>query len=337
MTVRGDWGVGLLVAMALGWSGAGRAEPPLFASDAPLALTIKGPIGALIVSRERGGRAATLSVAGGESLAITLSPRGITRRAKDVCTFPPLRVEFAAPPAANSLFAGQRRLKLVTHCRPAEAFQQYPLLEYAAYRLYERLTPLSFRVRLATIDYVADDGAPYARRVGFFIEDIDDVAARNGRERARTGDRIGSGVLAAQDSARFAVFSYLIANLDWSMSAGPAGEGCCHNARLLAGPAGYIPVPYDFDFAGLVDAPYAVPPNAIPLANVRVRRYRGYCRHNAAATALAAELVGRRAELLATLAATPGLDPRARGKASAFLSASLDELAQPQNALKTCI
>ena len=29
----------------------------------------------------------------------------------------------------------------------------------------------------------------------------------------------------------------MIGNLDWSMRAGPAGEGCCHNSRLIA-PAG---------------------------------------------------------------------------------------------------
>lgn len=327
----------MLLAAALGWSGAAHAENPLFASDAPLALTIRGPIGGLAANRDRGGRDATLSVTGGETQAITLSPRGITRRAKDICTFPPLRVEFTRPPAAGSVFAGQRRLKLVTHCRPGEAFQQYPLLEYAAYRLYNRLTPLSFRVRLATIDYVSEDGSPYTRRVGFFVEDIDDVAARNGRERARTGDRIPYSTLSARDAARFAVFSYAIANLDWAMTAGPAGEGCCHNSRLLQGDAGIVPVPYDFDFAGFVDAPYATPPANIAVANVRVRRYRGYCRHNAEARAAAAELVGRRAELLATLAATPGLDPRARDKAGRFLSASLDALASPDPILKSCL
>ena len=39
-------------------------------------------------------------------------------------------------------------------------------------------------------------------------------------------------------------------------------------------------MPYDFDYSGLVDAPYAVPPDSIHLANVRVRRYRGFCLHN---------------------------------------------------------
>lgn len=327
----------VLLAAALGWGGKAHAQTPLFASDAPLALTIRGPMSGLVSNRDHGGRPATLTVAGGETLPITLSPRGITRRAKDICSFPPLRVEFTGRPPAASLFAGQHRLKLVTHCRPGEAFQQYPLLEYAAYRLYNRLTPFSFRVRLATIDYVDEDGKPYAKRVGFFIEDLDEIAARTGHARARTGDRIASGSLSAKDAARFAVFNFAISNLDWAMSAGPAGEGCCHNARLLESSAGLLPIPYDFDFSGFVDAPYATPPEAVPVANVRVRRYRGYCRTNPDAAAIAADLVGRRAELLETLAATPGLDPRARDKAGKFLSASLDQLAKPAEAFKTCL
>ena len=36
--------------------------------------------------------------------------------------------------------------------------------------------------------------------------------------------------LTARDAARVAVFEYMIGNLDWSMRAGPAGQGCCHNS-----------------------------------------------------------------------------------------------------------
>ena len=325
----------IIMIAALAGSGAVRAETPLFAADAPIALTIKGPIKAVTGGGNQ-ARPATLTVAD-ETLPIMLAPRGITRRKRETCQFPPLRVTFAGPPASGSLFAGQKRLKLVTHCRPAEGFQQYLLLEYAAYRLYNALTPFSFRVRLATIDYRDEDGKPVTRRQGFFIEDIDDVAARNGTARARTGDRIPANALSQRDAARFAMFAYAISNLDWSMSAGPAGEGCCHNARLLNGASGYVPVPYDFDFSGLVDAPYAVPPNSISVANVRTRVYRGQCALNPAATAAAAELVAKRAELMSTLAATPGLAERSRDRASKFLADSIDALATPDKPLKGCL
>ena len=39
----------------------------------------------------------------------------------------------------------------------------------------------------------------------------------------------------------------------------------------------FVTVPYDFDLAGIVDAPYAKPAEELQLSSVRERRYRGYC------------------------------------------------------------
>jgi hypothetical protein len=39
-----------------------------------------------------------------------------------------------------------------------------------------------------------------------------------------------------------------------------------------------IVVPYDFDYAGIVDAYYAVPNEGLDIENVRQRLYRGYAR-----------------------------------------------------------
>ena len=159
---------------------------PLFASDAPIHITISGPMGALANERSSVARPATLS-ADGVTYPITLAPRGITRLQQDVCDFPPVRVEPTRPAPAGTLFAGQHRLKLVTHCKRSGDFQQKVLLEYSAYRMYNLLTPQSFRARLANIDYVNSDGRLYASRVGFFIEDFSDVARRNGLDKATAG------------------------------------------------------------------------------------------------------------------------------------------------------
>ncbi|HET9813037.1 MAG TPA: hypothetical protein VFP57_05195 [Sphingomicrobium sp.] len=318
------WICALAIAIAAPATAAPAPPKPLFASDQPIRITIQGPMSSLVGRRSETQRPGTLTIAGAnQSYAINLSPRGITRRASDICQFPPLRVEFVQPPPAGSLFEGQRRLKLVTHCRNAAGFQQKILLEYAAYRLYNLMTPQSFRARLANIDYVDERGRPYVSRVGFFLEDIDDVAARNGMVKARTADMIPASLLDPQGAARMAVFNYMIANLDWSMRAGPEGEGCCHNGRLLAlprAPGGpYVPVPYDFDFSGLVDAPYATPPEAIHVTSVRQRNYRGYCAHDALARAVAANLVQRQAELLGVFSAVPGLDARTQARSVNYL------------------
>ncbi len=330
----------LLAAVAVAAPTRAAEPTPLFAGDEPIRLTITAPLGTLTraAPSETPSVEGTLALAGAgqETLAVTLTPRGITRRKKDVCTFPPLRVTLAAKPGAKSLFKGQKKLKLVTHCRGTETFQQYLLLEYAAYKLYNRLTPLSYRVRLAQIDYV-DGTKPLTSRLGFFIEDTDDLAKRNGLDKVEGGDRIPISALAARDAARFAVFEYMIGNLDWAMTAGPPGEGCCHNARLVAAKgaaSSLVPVPYDFDFAGLVDAPYAVSPNEIPLPSVRVRRFRGYCRHNAEAAAAVAELAGQRTALTATMAAIPQLEERTRSKANGYLDSFFKAVDGPDGVAK---
>ena len=278
-----------------------------------------------------------------ESLPIRLSPRGITRLRKETCQFPPLRVDFTSAPPAGSLFAGQRRLKLVTHCRSSEGHQQYLLLEYAAYRLYNQLTPNSFRVRLAQVDYVEDNGKPVTSRLGFFLEDLGDVARRNSMTEARVGARIPVASLNPADAARFAVFEYLISNLDWAMQAGPAGDSCCHNSRLVSasGAPPFTTVPYDFDYSGLVDAPYAVPPEGINVSGVKARYYRGFCRHNAEALRAAADIRVQGPALLGILGQIPQMKEGTRRKAATFLGRSLADIASDQsvtsNLLKTCL
>jgi hypothetical protein len=323
---------------------AGQTAEPLFAASDPVRLTLRAPLNALI--RNRGATApiaGTLTEPGGPSLPISLQLRGITRRTAEICDFPPLRVDFSVAPPATSLFAGQKRLKLVTHCRNSASFQQYVLLEYAAYRLYNVLTPRSFRVRLATIDYQGDDGRPIAQRVGFFIEDLKDVARRNGTRETHAGARIQVAELSPPDAARYAMFQHMIANHDWSMRGGPAGDECCHNARLI-GPEGagtVIPIPYDFDYSGLVGAPYATPPDALKITNVKQRVYRGYCSQNAAALAAAREMRAARPQILAVLGATPGLEPRTQQRAAAYLERFFADIATDADVtarvLKGCV
>ena len=338
-----------LIAVAILGSTApvGAAEPAklLFASDEMIRITVRGPVDTIAKAAEESQASypGTVTVAGtSEALPVQLAQRGITRRKGDVCQFPPLRVTFTAPPPAGSLFAGQRRLKLVTHCRASEGFQQYVLMEFATYRLYNQLTPMSFRARLAQIDYVGDSGKPIISRVGFFLEDIDDVARRNGMREAKVGARIPVASLSAADSGRVGVFEYMIGNLDWAMQAGPPGDNCCHNNPLIGpGPAGLVPVPYDWDFSGLVDTPYATAPDSINVTSVRQRRYRGFCRHNQEARAAITAVRAQQAPLMATFTAVPGMDGRTAKKAMTYLGGFFADIAIDANAeaklIKTCL
>lgn len=325
-----------------------KGPRPLFASNDVLHLTIKAPFGTLLKGAVPAETAqpGTLTVNGGkpETLAVTLAPRGITRRKKDICPFPPLAVVFPEKPPKESLFQGQKKLKLVTHCKPVAQFQQYVLMEYAAYKLYNTITPQSFNARLAQIDYVDAAGKPVATRMGFFIEDGDDMAARNGMVEEKMPDRIPIATLDPRAAVRYALFQYMISNLDWAMNAGPPGAGCCHNARLI-GPKGattnIIPVPYDFDYSGLVDAPYAAPPAQIPVANVRIRRWRGFCRHNAEVAPAAAAMLSDQPRLMAVIDSIPDLDSGTRSKAKSYLGGFFETIGSKaeieSNIIKNCL
>jgi hypothetical protein len=147
--------------------------------------------------------------------------------------------------------------------------------------------------------------------------------------------------LAPMQGGGVALFQYMISNFDWSMRAGPAGEGCCHNHRLLAGGQKLVPVAYDFDYSGLVDAPYAVPPEGINVDSVRERLYRGYCIHNQGALAAAAELRARRPAIEALYGQIPGMTTSTQRKALAFLGRFFEQIATDEivrtKILKDCL
>ena len=73
-----------------------------------------------------------------------------------------------------------------------------------------------------------------------------------------------------------AMFQYMIGNGDYSVT----GR---HNLKILAlsgtGPVGFIPVPYDFDYTGLVNTHYAIPGETLGIESVRERYFLGPCRN----------------------------------------------------------
>lgn len=340
-----------MMVAAAALAGAAPPKPPtrLFSDDQPIHATLRGPITAIVATpaNSRAARPAVLQLQApvAETHAIQLSPRGLLRRTKVACQFPPLRIEFTAKPPAQSLFERQKRLKLVTHCRNLASHQQFVLLEYAAYRMLALVMPTGLRARLGSFDYVEQSGRPIASRAGFLLEDPDDAAARNGLVEVRTMGRLSPSQLDPAWSARAAMFEYMIGNLDWSMRAGPAGDTCCHNFRLFGGAAsavsGIIPVPYDFDVSGLVNPPYALPPDGMGLNSVRERRYRGYCVHNAQAYAAAAEFRAKQGQLVGILSAIPQLEEGRQRKAAAYLEDFFRDISTDEDVrkrlLKTCI
>lgn len=256
--------------------GAQARDTVLFASDDPLAITLVADFRAIRgdLSEDPEDRPALLVLPDGDTLEVGLRPRGEFRRDPAYCSFPPLRVDVGTKRAAGTVFASQDKLKLVVPCRlNREGYEALVLREYLVYRTYRTLTEMSFRVRLARITFEDTAGRDDpVTRWAFFIEDGAALASRVGAELLDVpeGKVVRAGMLDPQASTRVALFQYMIGNTDWH-------DAQIHNVASLLMGGRVVSVPYDFDFSGAVDAPYAGPNPDLPVKDVKDRFYRGWC------------------------------------------------------------
>jgi hypothetical protein len=292
---------------------------PLFAATDTLSFTLTADFKA--VQRDRNPEStrtypATLSIprpdGSLQDIPLRIRTRGHSRRLPSTCTFAPLRLEFESNPV-GTVFEGQRGLKLGTHCRDVDEYEQYVYREYLVYRIFNLVTPRSFRARLASASYVeAATKKTVAARAGLFLEDDDDVARRL-EGRIDDAQKITFRSVDADTITLLTVVAYMIGNTDMSMFRQ-------HNIRLVRVPTGVLyPVPYDFDYSGLVHARYAVPDKQFGLATVRDRLYRGPCRTGTDLERFFARLREVKAEVLALYDTVPPLEEKYRRDARQYL------------------
>jgi hypothetical protein len=204
----------------------------LFDSDSILEITLRGPVSALVGDREnRRERSFSLEMDGG-TVPVALRVRGKSR--VELCSFPPLRLNFTPDSASGTPFAGQDKLKLVTHCKGSTEYEQNVLEEFLTYRLLNVLTDISVRTRLLRVNYVDSDhpGSGAVTRYGFLIEPIDATASRIGGQLLGVRN-VSRKLLDVEHSALVYVFHYLIGNTDWSLVRNFEDEYCCHNGNLF--------------------------------------------------------------------------------------------------------
>ncbi|MFO7613910.1 MAG: hypothetical protein R6W71_04645 [Bacteroidales bacterium] len=204
-------------------------------------------------------------------MEIKIRSRGKTRRKKQFCSFSPLRLNFPRKETAGTPFEGQNVLKLVTHCNKADHYEQNAILEYLIYKAFNVLTDSSFKVRPALVNYIFDDDkGETIQKFAFFIEREKLLAERlEGVE--RKPDMIHPNRLDPYQTCLVDIFQYMIGNTDYSIYE-------LHNVMLISDASGTlqpIPVPYDFDWSGVVSAKYAVPNPKINTKDVTIRVYRG--------------------------------------------------------------
>lgn len=249
--------------------------PGLFADDSLLEFTLTGKVGELMKDRGDDPQNHDFQLTylrpnqAPVELAVQVKVRGHFRKLKQNCTYPPFLISFNGNDKSNTLFSEQKKLKLVTPCRD----ERFVIREYLVYKLYNLTSPKSFKARLVKFTLKADDtrGKSYDPLFGILLEEEDQMARRNNMI-AVDGKLVKPQQTNPADFLNMAVFEYLIGNTDWSVQ-------YLQNVKLIAADSTSIPftVPYDFDHAGIVGAPYAFPAPELELSSTRQRRYRGYC------------------------------------------------------------
>jgi hypothetical protein len=311
---------------------------PLFADTNPVDVTLTANFNA--INKDRNPESTTrypavLTVAAADGapkhIAVKLSARGHFRRMARNCQVVPLRVEFPKDGTAGTPFDGQTTLKLGTGCADSKEYEQITLREYLQYPLFNLVTPLSFRARLARVTYADEkskkkDNARYA----LFIEHENDVA-RRAEGRVVELPRTVFKDLDDQTLTRMMLFEYMIGNTDMSIWA-------LHNVRLIQKPdRTLVAVPYDFDLSGFVNAPYAAPDRRLGLRSVVERKYRGPCRTAEEFEAAVAPFLARRTDMLALVDSMRDLEAGTRRDVKDYVDGFFRSIDKPGSIKKTFV
>ena len=247
----------------------------LFTNDSVLKIKLSGNLRDLMTDKGENPQNHPIVISYAEASGNQLSvnsqarTRGHFRKTMGNCTYPPLLLQFTkSDTLSSSIFKDQERLKLVMPC----VGDDYVVKEWLVYKIYNLVTPTSFRARLVSVElYDTKKKKSTSPFYGILLEEDRQMAKRN-------EDVVVKRQLRPEETdqttfLKMAMFQYLVGNTDWSVQ--------YQNIKLVAPGTDTmttpITVPYDFDHAGLVSPPYAKPAEQLNMSSVRDRRYRGYC------------------------------------------------------------
>jgi hypothetical protein len=334
----------LVLALLPGTLVADHGDPLLFDSEDVLELTMPVDFDALCRPSESPDCDYSPTVfryrdaSGSEqTVPISIRRRDGWRAMQTNCQVPTLFVRFNADDVAGTLFEGQSELALTSHCgkgfssrsarsrRLPDTFESYVINEYLGYRLYRLVTDVSLRVRLVRITY-ADPENPRKdfRHYAFFSEHFQSLARRFNAE-LLPPNSFDPERLDLQAADRLALFQYMVGNTDWSIVEQD-------NVVLIATKTGQqVPVMFDLDMSGLVFAHYAQPPPELPIRSVKQRYYQGFCHADADWDSLFRQFRELRADIMGTLADTPGLMRGDRRMSGVYLDSFFNILGSPES------
>ncbi len=250
----------------------------LFSAEEPLYLTLKFDVEAFKKTRHQDVyHNAEMTNEGSDDSQLTNSvqvkARGTIRR--KICNLPPILLNIGNSGIKADSLQDVLRMNMVVRCKNAAQYGPYVLREYLVYKIYNIITPLSYRVRLVRLSIIDTGKGNEVTEDWAFLQEPDELMTLRLNSEMINNDKLSMRVVNPEIINSLSMFQYMIGNADYSVT----GR---HNLKILAskeyGPTGFIPVPYDFDYTGLVDATYAIPGPNLGITSVRERYYLGACR-----------------------------------------------------------
>jgi hypothetical protein len=267
-----------------------------------------------------------------QSLPVGIKRRDGWRAMKTNCQVPTIFVRFTAEDAVGTPFAGQTTLALTSHCGKGistdaertrtlpDEFESYVSNEYLGYRLYNLVTDVSLLVRFVKITYAdLENPKNTFTRNAFFAEHFEALADRLGAQ-LLPADSFDPQRLDLDAADQMALFNFMIGNTDWSIENQD-------NVFLLRFPdARDVPVIYDLDMSGLVNAYYASPAPGLPIKKVRQRYYLGFCHPDTDWDALFAKFDSLEKDFMNMIIGTPGFGRGDRRESGVYIDTFYDTL-----------
>lgn len=301
-----------------------------FDNDSVLQLTLKFDIKKFMNKKlDEEYLPATLSYFKSDTIEIKkqvrIKSRGIVR--KKICYFPPYFINIKNTGLQNNLFSDLNKVKVVSHCKSTEVYTNYLLKEYLAYKIFNIITDYSFKVRLLNIKYI-DEGRKNKTFTykAFMIEPEQLLAERLGLYSLDI-DRFNYSQTDSVLTATMSLFQYMIGNVDFSIN----GR---HNIKMLITKdfknQKLIPIPYDFDYSGLVNAHYAIPDEKLNIVNVTERFYRGLCRSDYLYDLVLDIYREKKDEIYVFIESFEYIDQKTRKDVLIYLDEFYDEIDKPE-------
>jgi hypothetical protein len=192
--------------------------------------------------------------------------RGRFRRR--IAALPPMTIKFSKKDIKNAGYDTLNRIKLVLPTLLSPEGEDLIAREYLAYKMFESISTTNHvKGRFVNLTLRDTGGDRKTFKVSaILLEDEKETAARLSGTIV-TDFGVPHTKWDKSLAALSVVFQYMIGNTDWDIEAQ-------RNMRMVApkDPAlPYLIMPYDFDFAGLVNATYAIPSSESGLKNVKDR------------------------------------------------------------------